>query len=404
MISIDTIFEGYFDCRKNKRSSSSALEFEVNYEHNLLELCEQINNRTYTPSSSIAFVVMKPRPREIFAANFRDRILHHVEDLAMRPLLEKEFIATTCNNRIGKGTEGCVQYLDAAIKECSQNYTKDCWICKMDLKGFFMSISKSLLIKDIIAFLKEKYHEANKASIIWLLEKLLSDNPETHCTIKSPLSYWERLDKNKSLFHILEDLGLPIGNLISQLLANFYLNDFDHYVNITLAFKHFGRYVDDFYIVHQSKKKILEAIPLIRKKLAEIGCQLHPDKFYLQHYSKGVEMVGATIKPNRIYVNNRIVNNAFQKVKYLNKMKCTVANVEKLSSVVNSYLGFMKNRSAYNIRKKLIDSIDRKWHSYIYFDNNNFKIIIKKEFRQQKIIKNKLIKQRRKSYAIARAY
>ena len=78
--------------------------------------------------------------------------------------------------------------------------------------------------------------------------------------------------------------------------------------------------------------------------------------------------------------------------------------LKKLSSVVNSYLGFMKNRSAYNIRKRLIDSIDIKWHSYIYFDNNNFKIIIKKEFRQQEIIKNKLIKQRRKSYAFSRAY
>lgn len=383
MISLEDIFVAYYDCRRNKRNTASAIEFEINYEDNLIRLCDEINKRTYKPSPGIAFIVTKPKPREIFAANFRDRIIHHLLDLKLRPLIENVLVDTTCNNRIGKGTEGCIKYVELYIKECSENYTKDCYICKMDMKGFFMSISKSILINKIISFTKEKYNGDDIDDICWLLKIVLSDCPEKHCNIRSDKSMWRLIDKSKSLFYIDDDLGLPIGNLISQLMANFYLNDFDHFV--IDKFKYYVRYVDDFIIIDKDRQKILDFIPKMRAKLEEVQVTLHPDKFYFQHFSKGVNMTGSVIKPNRLYIHNRTVNNAFQKIKQLNKLQCTYENISKYLSVMNSYLGFMKNRSSYNIRKRLIMSMDKKWWKYFYTKKGFNKIILKNKYKHNNI-------------------
>lgn len=346
MIKVEDIFEAYYACLKNKRGTESAVKFEMNYINNCISLFRDISDRTYKPSASIAFIVTKPRKREIFAANFRDRVLHHLVDLKLRPLIEKELIDRTFNNRIGKGTSGCVAQLKNDLEDC----TPTDWICKMDMKGFFMSLSKSLIISMVHKFIDDKYIGEDKDDLKWLVEVLISDCPEKHCNLRSPVEMWADLDKNKSLFTVDDDLGIPIGNLISQLFANFYLNEFDHYVHEELGFSRYGRYVDDFYIIGE-KEKILNAIPLIREKLKEVGVTLHPYKFYLQHASKGCEMVGAVVKKNRIYVHNRTVNNAFRKIERMTSHKRRATNKDLAS--INSYLGFMAIYNSYNIRRLL---------------------------------------------------
>jgi hypothetical protein len=166
-------------------------------------------------------------------------------------------------------------------------------------------------------------------------------------------------------------------------MANFHLNNFDHFIRQELGFKHYGRYVDDFYIIHPDKEKILAAIPVIRAKLAEIKITLHPHKFYFQHYSKGVEFIGAVVKKDRIYVSNRTVNNAFEAVKKLNTIEDVEANAEKFTAIINSYLGFMKHYKTYAIRRNLIDAIDQKWFKVMYVGKNHFKVTIRKKYKQQ---------------------
>ena len=383
MVELEYIFAAYYSCRKNKRNTANALEFELDYEHKCITLWKSINDRTYHPVKSIAFIVTKPKRREIFAADFSDRVLHHLIDMKLRPLLENEFIDKTFNNRKGKGTAYGIQCLHDDIREASENYTKDCWICKMDMQGFFMSISKSILIRKIRRFIDERYEGNDKEDLKWLTTIIIGDHPEKHCILKSPPEMWEKLDRNKSLFGIAPNFGIPIGNLISQLMANFHLNNFDHFVRQELGFRHYGRYVDDFYIIHPNKEKILTAIPVIRAKLAEIKITLHPRKFYFQHYSKGVEFIGAVVKKDRIYVSNRTVNNAFEAVKKLNTIEDVEANAEKFTAIINSYLGFMKHYKTYAIRRNLIDAIDQKWFKVMYVGKKYFKVIVKKEYKQQ---------------------
>lgn len=404
MISLEDIFAAYFDCRKNKRNTANALEFEVDFEHKCIELYNIINNRSYRPTKSIAFIVTKPKRREIFAADFRDRVLHHLIDMKLRPLLEKEFIENTFNNRKGKGTSHGIDVLKSDIKLVSENFTNDCWICKMDMQGFFMSISKSILINKICAFIEKKYNGDDKDDLVWLTSILIGDHPEKHCVLKSHHSMWNKLDKNKSLFGVDPDKGIPIGNLISQLMANFYLNDFDHFVTSALGFKRYGRYVDDFYVIHSDKQRILESIPAMREKLKELGVVLHPNKFYLQHYTKGVDFVGAVIKKDRTYISNRTVNNSFQAIKKLNEIDNIEANVEGLASVVNSYLGFMKHYDTYAIRRNLIDKLNQKWFEVIYVATGHQKVVVKRKFKERNRIKE-LIKSNcttRKNYKYGR--
>ena len=109
-----------------------------------------------------------------------------------------------------------------------------------------------------------------------------------------------------------ENSGLPIGNLTSQVFANFYLNPFDHLIKHILGVRYYSRYVDDFVIVHEDKQFLLSLILQIETFLwRELGLTLHPRKRYLQHYGKGVAYLGAYILPGRVYIGNRTKGNFY---------------------------------------------------------------------------------------------
>lgn len=348
MFKLEDIFEAYYDCRKNKRNTQSCIEFEINFDTNCIQLHEELNSRTYRVSESIAFIVDYPRKREIFAANFRDRVMHHLVSLKINPLIEQELTDRTYNNRVGKGAHACINQLKQDIWDVSKGYSRDCWIAKMDLKGFFMSLNKQRLVDISFDLIDSKYTGEDIEGLKWLLETLVLDSPEDNCELRSPASYWDDLDDSKSLFTVDKELGMPIGNLISQLLANYYLSDFDHFVE--RLFPHYGRYVDDFYIVSTHREGLLKAIPGMRAKLAERGITLHPDKFYFQHYTKGVEMLGAVVKPHRSYIMNRTINNGSQKLERL--IKRGEGASEKHQAMVNSYLGLMGTHRNFKARKR----------------------------------------------------
>ena len=115
-IGLDDLFEAYADCRTNKRNTMNALSFELDYESELVALCDEINKGTYRPGRSIAFVVNKPVTREIFAADFRDRVVHHLIINKLNPVFEKEFIYDSYACRKGRGTHFGIQRLDRFIR------------------------------------------------------------------------------------------------------------------------------------------------------------------------------------------------------------------------------------------------------------------------------------------------
>lgn len=384
MVTDESMFEAYYDCRRRKRRTANATAFEVDFECRIISLVRSINERTYVPSRSITFVVSRPRYREVFAADFSDRICHHWIVIRLEPLMERAFNDRTFNCRKDKGTLCGVNQLKADIKACSENYTKDCHVATSDMQGFFMSIPKRLLADVIDRFIVENYFAADKDDLRWLTRTLILHRPELNCVVKSPERMWNLFPHSKSLRFGDGTKGEPIGNLISQIFANFFLNDFDWYLEKKLGFKYHGRYVDDFYLVHRNKKKNLNAMPKIRQYLSNIGITLHPHKFYLQHYSKGVRFVGSIVKFDRTYILNRTVE-GFKRSVHMIGVSKTLTELERNVASANSYLGFMRHNASYAIRRKVLAQAAPEFWKYCTVKGRMEVVSIRRRYRKEEM-------------------
>lgn len=383
MVNTEDMLEAYYNCRKNKRKTASAIVYEMNYESNLITLRDRINTRSYIPGKSICFIVSRPRYREVFAASFEDRIVHHYLALRLEPLFELVFSPRTFNCRKGKGQLYGINMLRQDIIECSNEYTTDCYIMKLDLKSFFMSIDKSLLAKIIDDFIVQRYTGLDIADLRYLCQVVLLHHPEKNCERHSPAKYWDYLPANKSLFTNGLNKGVAIGNLFAQLFANFLLNTVDWYIE-DLGIKYHGRYVDDIYCVDADKNKLLKAIPAIRDKLAKLGLSLNEKKFYLQHYKKGVEFTGAVIKPGRVFCCNRTITNFIAVVRRLNQAK-TISEIRHCICSINSYLGLMRHDNEYANRCRILNMIDSRLFEYLYIKGHHESVAIKKKYKTREL-------------------
>lgn len=388
-ILLSDLFQAYSDCRGNKRNTLNALRFEIDYEQQLILLYDEINSGRYLPGRSIAFVANKPVKREIFAADFRDRVVHHWIINKLNPLFERVFIYDSYACRTGRGSSLAIARADRFIRRCSQNYTRDCYILKLDIQNFFMSIDKRILWAMLQNIITQYYDDTDKSLILSLCYKVLSHNPTKNCFIKGRRDDWVGLPPQKSLFHAPYGCGLPIGNLTSQVFANVYMNRFDHFVKHELGVMNYGRYVDDFILVHQDKGHLQSLIAKISCFLKEELClTLHPNKIYLQHYSKGVHYLGSFIKPNRVTCGKRIKSNFYDAIYRSNELvrENKPSKEDQLAFLcsMNSYLGIMKQYRTYRLRKKMLKKhLSIWWWNLVYLSNGSSKLVF-----IQKTVKN----------------
>ena len=383
---LNDLFHAYYYARKNKRNTINQLKFEIEYEHNIFELYDEIFSQLYHPKPSICFIVDKPVMREIFAADFSDRVVHHLIYNYIAPVFEKTFINDSYSCRKGKGTHYGIKRISRFIRSCSDNYTKDCYILKLDVKGYFMSMNKDILYGKVKKELTKPGRNFNfdLPLVLSLIEKTIFNDPTINCIIKGNKNDWNGLPKTKSLFHASKNCGLPIGNLTSQLFGNVYMNSFDHWIRRELGIKYYGRYVDDFVLIHQDKNILQSIIPRIAGYLdANLKLTLHPDKIYLQHYSKGLKYLGTVIKPHRIYIANRTKGNFYQAIAKQNRLApCNKPCKEKQTaflSSMNSYLGILKHYKTHKLRKKMIsNNLHPFWWNYFYLTVGIYKFVLKK--------------------------
>lgn len=139
------LFRAYYDARRNKRNTHAQLACEIDYESQIMQLYDELMMGTYTISTSICFLMCDTVPREVFAASFRDRIIHHLLYNYIYQICDAQFVTNSYSCREGKGTHYGVKSLDHHIRSCSHNYTRDCYVLKLDIKGFFMHIDKERL-------------------------------------------------------------------------------------------------------------------------------------------------------------------------------------------------------------------------------------------------------------------
>jgi hypothetical protein len=230
-----------------------------------------------------------------------------------------------------------------------------------------MSIDKDKLFHRICSLITKKLYRAKfpfrLSFFLNLIAKVVYHDPTKDSLFKGKQEDYEGLPPTKSLFFAKPNCGLPIGNLTSQLFSNIYLHDLDQYIKETLQFAYYGRYVDDFVIVHHDKACLQSSIPKIASFLqSQLKLTLHPKKIYLQHYTKGVTFLGTVIKPYRRYLRKRTFGYFYTKIQQLNRDGC---DLKTFRSVVNSYLGFMKHTKSYKQRKRMLETlVDPRFWSY----------------------------------------
>lgn len=348
---LEEVFHAYYEARRHKRNTASQLAFELNLEENLVALWRELNSRTYTVGTSICFMIKDTVAREVFAADFRDRVVHHLLYGRLSPFFERRFICDSYSCRKGKGTLYGINRLAHHIRSCSCNYTEECYILKLDVRGYFMHIDRRLLSNMITAALPADF--PRRDAVMWLSRLIIDCEPVVNCRIKGSLSQWRELPADKSLFHSSPDCGIPIGNLTSQLFSNIYMNVFDQWIKRDCGMRHYGRYVDDFYIVHRDKSVLLALIPKIRDFLrCNLGLELHSRKVYLQNVCKGVRFLGSVVYPYHIVPSKSL----------LKKIRNRYSLIERgfyspvpMRSIINSYFGFLRHCCAVNFIKHLLN-------------------------------------------------
>ena len=379
LFSVEDIFNAYFSCRANKRNTKGAIEFEEDYERNLLVLLDEINERRYIISPSIAFIVDKPVIREIFAASFRDRIVHHLLIGRINSIIEKRLIYDCYACRVGKGTHLGIKRLRHFILSATDNYQKEAFVLKLDIRSFFMNINKSILWNKLESFLVDSYREKDLSLILYLAKMIVFHDPTESCIFRCSKEKWKALPAQKSLFHAKEDCGLPIGNLTSQVFANFYMSFLDHYIKHALGIRWYGRYVDDFFIIHHDKAFLKDAKRKIEAFLKEeLLLEINDKKVYLQSVYKGVRFLGADIKIGHTNMSKRVIANFASAVDGINKSsedhKLSKKELKHSLSVLNSYLGICSHYDTYALRRALLSRLDYRVARRLIASDGAFKV------------------------------
>jgi RNA-directed DNA polymerase len=345
------LVQAWLDCRRHKRQSASAQAFELQAESNLCALRAELLSQTYQPGRSICFVVTRPKPREVWAADFRDRVVHHLLYNAIAPRFVARFDAGSAACINGRGTLYAAHRLEHDVRSITQNWSRPAFYLKMDLANFFVAIDKRVLQTQLHRHITEPYWR-------WLTDVVLMHDPRTNFELRGDPGLLERVPAHKRLINAPADTGLPIGNLSSQFFANVHLNALDQFARHQLRARYYGRYVDDLYLLHESHQWLNDALARITAFVPQrLGAQLNPRKTILQPIDRGIDFVGHIIKPWRRTTRPRAVASAVQRLQTM-----PAADV---FSAGNSYLGLLRQAShSHHDQATVMNVLRKRGHSY----------------------------------------
>jgi hypothetical protein len=341
------LLQAWLDCRRTKRHTASARAFEASLEENLARLQAELAGGSYRPGHSICFVIDRPKPREIWAAPFPDRVPHHLLYNRIAPRFERAFIADTCACIEGRGTLYAARRLEAKVRSITANWTRPAYYLKCDVANFFVSIDKRILARLLERRLPEPFWRG-------LARTILFHDPRDGVEIRGRRDRLALIPPAKSLFHQDAHHGLPIGNLSSQFFANVYLNELDQLVKHRLRAPHYVRYVDDFVLLHESPAQLNAWRTAIAAFLEErLQLRLNDRKTVLQPIARGIDFVGQVLRPHRRQIRRRTFHDALSRT--------AAAGAEDLTQRANSYFGLLRQAThSHGDRARLANIVRRR--------------------------------------------
>ncbi len=345
--SFHNILHAYHKCRRKKRLKPSSSAFEFYMEKEIIELEQKLKDKSYAPKKFSVFVVTEPKIREIFAAGFSDRVVHHFLVDYLLPIFEPKFIFDSFACRAGKGTHFAIERLSHFLRQITVNSNKKAYYLQADVKSFFPSINHDILFTII-------KKQINNPYILWLTKIIIYHDCTQQPIKKGQLSLFNKVPAHKSLFYVPKGQGLPIGNLTSQFFANIYLNELDQYVKHQLKCKYYIRYVDDFVILHEDKDKLYQIKNEIEKFLHDkLALDLHPHKWKVQNVNNGIDALGYITKPTYKLVRKRVVKTLKRKLVKFQKVKQEELDLDYVVTCINSYYAHFRHANSYKLRKHL---------------------------------------------------
>lgn len=319
IISLENLLEAWKEFAGGKRSRKDVQEFELNLMGNIITLHQDLAAKTYRHASYTAFNISDPKPRNIHKASVRDRLLHHALYKTLYPFFERTFIADSYSCRFGKGTHKAMKRFQLFAYQASRNHTKTVWVLKGDIRKFFASVDQTVLTEIITSYIPD-------TNILWLISKIVGGFHSTRGGI-----------------------GLPLGNLTSQLLVNVYMNEFDQFVKHTLKAHYYIRYADDFVILSQDKKLLLDMLPKIENfLLGKLHLQLHPDKVCIRTIASGVDFLGWVHFPD-----HRVLRTTTKR-----RMIRAIRTKDNKTERIESYLGLLSHGNTITLQRKIQGLVD----------------------------------------------
>ena len=283
---------------KGKRYRDNVLRFNYNLEYNLIEIQQELIEKTYQPGDYRTFYVMEPKKRQISAAPYRDRVVHHALCNVIVPIFERTFTNSCFANRIGYGTH-------SALKRFTEFARTHRFILQCDIKKYFPSIDHEIL-KTLIR------RKIKCPDTLWLIDRII-DNSNLQ---ESIIEYFPGDD----LFTPHQrQRGLPIGNLTSQFFANLYLSGLDRFVHEQLKITHYLRYVDDFALFSDDADQLRQAHQEITTYLARLRLSLHPVKTQQFETRHGANFLGFRILPDRVRVRTENLRRGRRRLRQLTR-------------------------------------------------------------------------------------
>jgi len=369
MFDFPALYQAYIACRRGKRASHNTQRYEVSLLDHLVNTSEALQSRRWSPARSVSFVCTRPKAREIHAADFADRVVHHLLVPKLEALYEPLFVHDSYSNRKNKGTHAAVERLQGFMRKVSRNGNHRAFFLQLDIRNFFNRIDRRILLRMLEVRLEKALNQGKVDSreyedMRWLCSVLLKDNSADGAVRRGSPASFEAVPAYKKLANAPGGCGIAIGNLTSQFFANVYLNELDQFIKHNLKCSYYLRYVDDFVLIHESDKKLLVWRDQIQSFLSDqLGLELKALNLPVA-VSSGCDFLGYVTRPDYRLVRRRVIHHCMETLtqiekKVMRRQSGGIAMIlkgedrERLRSSLCSYFGHFLHASSFRLEQSL---------------------------------------------------
>ncbi|MBU5438275.1 reverse transcriptase/maturase family protein [Tissierella sp. MSJ-40] len=343
----ENLYQAYEIARKGKRFRDEVLTFSSNLESNLIEIQNHLIYGTYEVGKYRQFYVYEPKKRLIMALPFRDRVVQWAIYKQLFPIFDKQFIFDSYACREGKGTHAAADRLQYWLRQTERKPERYYYL-KLDISKYFYRVDHDILIN----ILKRKIHDDRLIDLL----SIIINCEDTKFGLPAGIDPDMCTEDERLL-----DVGMPIGNLTSQMFANLYLNELDQYVKHELRLHYYIRYMDDVIILHPDKKYLAAVKDEIETFLNnKLHLQLN-NKTAIRPCSMGIDFVGFRIWATHRKLKKKTAKKIKARVKHLIKAKARgQITEESFKGSIASYKGILKHCNSYGFRQSLNELFKNK--------------------------------------------